>query len=748
MVLAYTRPMRGHCSPGKRSTWAVLLGVWSVANLITSGSLQGQDLTRFSLVTTPAPTPADKKPAKPADSTVIVTAEVPEYKLPDDQRPKLSHIMKEVSGTQITVTKKTTVTKLDQIPTIIDNDQQQAFARSPGILVTEQQTPAQFNFSYRGLGNPQESEYVLVLQDGLPITTDWIGFPTLYYLPLYQSVSEIQVIRGGNSLLYGPEPAPAINFVSRTPVAGQPLSGYTEQVGGGYGLYSTYSMLEGSRGPFDFRLDFGDVTSNGQRGNAGSNLLQTDLTVDYRPDDKQVLSLRLGAYRVTAGDPGRITYQQFEKDDSFSPTPYNHDWVERYSAVLQYTRHFEDGWLLEAKVWDTYQDLDSRTANSLSATGAPPSSTTVQEEEFFNVGGDLRLRKDWGRGNALTFGGVVYHDDAPFRQWASTDLYADRDNHTGTPILDQTRNSNYQAMFAENVFRLPWEIHIVPSVRVDHESVDVGETVRPPFLTRPLINVSADRWVPLWAVGIGNDFGRNNETYFNVSTGWRPLRYFDVASPFANLQPGNAADVTHAITYEGGVHGTPITGFWYDVGLFWIDFDNRIESVAINNLDVINVNTGDTRHRGFEGELSYDFLAYRKNSLHLTAFANLQLLDATFTSSVIPGQVGKTPAFAPGTVLKAGLTFRQDKRFNISLTAVSVSSEYWQDSDAGLPTLPAKIPAYYTVDLAADYNITHNLRLLFGVSNLTNQIYYSRVFQNGIEPAPGINGYAGLALGF
>ena len=719
--------------------------------LVASGSLHSQELTRSSVSGHPDPNTPEPTPTSGASTParVVVTGqEVPEYKLPDEQRPKLSHIMKEVEGTQITVTKKTTVTKLDQVPTIIDNDQQEAFARTPGILVTQQQTPAQFNFSYRGLGNPQESEYVLVLQDGVPITTDWIGFPTLYYLPLYQSISEIQVLRAGNSLLYGPEPAPAINFVSRRPTAGEGLTGYTEQVGGSYGLYSTYNVFEGTRGPWEFRVDFGDVRADNQRDNARSNLLQTDLYICYRPDDKQLTSLTLQAYKVTAGDPGRIAYQQFGQDDTFSPTPYNHDWVDRYSAVLLHTHDLGAGWLLEAKAWFTYQDLDSRAANSLASGGTPPTTTTLQEEEFFNISGDVRLRKNWGRGNAFTIGGVVYHDDAPFRQWSNTDLYASRNDHSGTPILDQARNSNYQALFAENVFRLPWEFHLVPSVRVDHESVDVGETVRPPFLTRPLINVSADKWVPLWAVGLGNDFGHQNETYFNVSTGWRPLRYFDVASPFSNLVAGNTADPSHSITYELGVHGTPIVGLWYDVSLFWIDFDNRIESIAINNVDVTNENTGDTRHRGFEGELSYDYLAYQKNTRHLTAFANVQLLDATFTDSSLAGQVGKTPAFAPHTVVKAGLTFRQDKRFNLSLTAVSVSSEYWQDSDAGLPTLPSKIPAYYTLDLSGDYQITHNLRLLAGVSNLTNQIYYSRVFQNGIEPAPGINGYAGLALGF
>jgi len=101
---------------------------------------------------------------------------------------KLDHIMPEVDGTKVTVTKKTSVTKLDLLPTIVDNNQRGLFAHTPGLFVSEQQTATQFNMSYRGLGNPQEAEYVLVLQDGLPISTDWIGFPTLYYMPLPQSL--------------------------------------------------------------------------------------------------------------------------------------------------------------------------------------------------------------------------------------------------------------------------------------------------------------------------------------------------------------------------------------------------------------------------------------------------------------------------------------------------------------------------------------------------------------------------------
>ena len=110
----------------------------------------------------------------------------------DNTPEKLDHIMPEVAGTKVTVTKKTSITRLDLLPTIVDNNQRQLFSRTPGLFVSEQQTGTQFNLSYRGLGNPQESEYVLVMQDGIPLEADWIGFPTLYAMPFSHSIADIQ----------------------------------------------------------------------------------------------------------------------------------------------------------------------------------------------------------------------------------------------------------------------------------------------------------------------------------------------------------------------------------------------------------------------------------------------------------------------------------------------------------------------------------------------------------------------------
>jgi hypothetical protein len=138
------------------------------------------------------------------------------------------------------------------------------------------------------------------------------------------------------------------------------------------------------------------------------------------------------------------------------------------------------------------------------------------------------------------------------------------------------------------------------------------------------------------------------------------------------------------------VHGTPYKGFWYDIGLFWMSFDNRTETQNIGNTDFIILNTGSSRHRGLEGKLYYDFLApfqhpplpqlqpepgkavVDKDKVTLVPgvlpsdYRPFQFLDAELTESALlqPGTdhtiVGNTPAFAPDIVLKAEFLFKEN----------------------------------------------------------------------------------------
>jgi hypothetical protein len=150
------------------------------------------------------------------------------------------------------------------------------------------------------------------------------------------------------------------------------------------------------------------------------------------------------------------------------------------------------------------------------------------------------------------------------------------------------------------------------------------------------------------------------------------------------------------------------------------------------------------------GVLPSDYRPYK-----LIAFSNVQFLDAEFTESALlqPGTdhtiVGNTPAFAPDFLLKGGISFQRELCFNIALTAVYVSQQFWQDTDIGSPAIPkGKIPAYSVFSLSGEFYLNQYVRLIGGISNLPDAKYYDRVFANGIEPAPRLSGYAGLSLSF
>jgi len=92
---------------------------------------------------------------------------------------------------------------------------------------------------------------------------------------------------------------------------------------------------------------------------------------------------------------------------------------------------------------------------------------------------------------------------------------------------------------------------------------------------------------------------------------------------------------------------------------------------------------------------------------------------------------------------------RKDNCFDITFSAVYVAQQFWQDTNVGNAQIPkAHIPACEVFNLTGDRYLTKSLRLIGGITNLTDAKYYDRVFPNGIEPARRRFGYAGFSLAF
>ena len=74
---------------------------------------------------------AQEAPATPPKPVDLDRIEV-RGQAQDDRRAKLEHIMREVDGPLITVTKKTSITKVPNLPAVVDNSLRNLFAQTPG----------------------------------------------------------------------------------------------------------------------------------------------------------------------------------------------------------------------------------------------------------------------------------------------------------------------------------------------------------------------------------------------------------------------------------------------------------------------------------------------------------------------------------------------------------------------------------------------------------------------------------------
>jgi len=662
-----------------------------------------------------------------------------------NRKTRFEHSLPEVDANRITVTRRTSVEDLSLSPPVIDNSWRELFDRLPSLNLAEQQNPTELNVSYRGIGNPQESEYVLMLEDGLPMEMDFIGFPTIYYQPFSQTVSRIEMIRGGSGLLYGPEAAPVLNFVSQFSKP-QPSELSSEQVLGNQGLYSGFinGIINNSLGEFD--LNAGHRQASGFRDNGDYQVDTANVQWRQAINDRTQIKFIGHLYRTDSGLAGLMSYSQFVANSNQSTTPNDHLWMERDQWIVQIDSQLNDRLHLEQKIYQQYSNLITRSLSYTNFQPAPQSAS-LNIQQFNGEGLDGRAVWRYGHGDALSIGYSYFHSTSPYQINAKSNDSVTPSSYgqSGVTTYQDHRKTDYEAIFAENVFRFK-RFHALVSARIDHEQVSADQTVA----THPTLGeVSRQSTIPLFGLGLGNDFGKGNETYLNISQGFRPIRYLDISSPTSNLSPQNHPEPTHYLNTELGVHGWPKDGLYYDVGLFDVKANNRIESQHLTQTQVIDVNTGNTESYGFESESSVNLsrlFSQSLNALPVEWSQALTLLNARFTESSIAGQIGKTPAYAPKVLLKSSLTVGDPHRLSAKLGFTHLGAQFFQDSNVVAGSTPAKIPAYTVLDLTASGSLNAHWHWELGVTNLSDQVYYSRVFLFGgnLEPAPRRSMYFGI----
>ncbi|MBI4433083.1 MAG: TonB-dependent receptor [Candidatus Omnitrophica bacterium] len=624
----------------------------------------------------------------------------------------------DVRGAKIYSGKKTSVMDLNEAPTIINNNYRQTLVKTPGLLISEESTPL-VSIGYRGL-NPDRAQYMQVLKDGIPIQADLFGYPEAYYTPPLQLVDDIEFVRGGSALLYGPQPGGAINYVTKDPYEG-PFSVFTENVLGSHDFYSTYTGLSGTQGSLghtsylhhrqsqgfrDFNSQF-DVSGGGSK-----------IVIEQDPTAHWTVAFDL--YEETHGEPGGLTRADFDTNSSLSTRLMDHFELNRYYGSLAYEKEVSENTFYEWKLFGgTYDRLSWRQRGGgfgTIATGANAGTNDIQIQEFGTIGTDLRMRKD-----SLTAGLFYYHSDSPRIEKRGTA----GDAEDGAVRKDSDREMNYLSLFVENTFRRG-KLSVTPGIRLENIWQGIRENINLDKTAVGLADESDFDLVPLLGVGVDYDLTPAVEAYGNLSQSYRPKVYADAVPLGTNQVVAGDLQEGDGWQAEAGLRGKLFSRLSWDASIFYMRFTDQTGTVG-NTIQ----NVGDAEYPGAELALEYQM-----GSVNL--FYNATVLAAEFTGGP---NTGKTPQYAPDYLMRAGVEYDHEGRAKVRLGSTFVDGHFGDDSNLD----QRLVPSYKVWDLTAEMKLhKDNVAIFGGINNLFDERYFSRVTAGGIDPADGRNYYGGV----
>lgn len=662
--------------------------------------------------------------------------------------------MPEVVGTNIYAGKKTSVIDFDALPQIQTDNYRQAFAKTPGLLTSELSNSSLLSLSYRGIGDPHESQNLMVLKDGIPFVLDPIGYSTVYFAPPFESLDRLEFVSGGAALLFGAQPCGALNYITHQPDRSRAFAGSTQHILGSDDLYSTFSTIEGGNDQFGYLVNLDHRSGDSFRSrNSDFELNGADIALVYDIDERQRLTASFEMYEADHGEPGGRSVSDFALNPNGNLLNSDRVRLDRVFGSIGYELGDDSAkWI--TRVWasdvvryskrQTVQGFGTVTGNQLD----------INQHSYDTLGLDSRVRVDYDLGgdtSTFTAGLTAMDVRAPIflEQTNAGDLVSDR----GVSLrFDALRKSRYAALFAENLFRFD-RFTVTPALRLEYNEQSMDERVKVDKDGNPAANLLQDdrsEVIPLGGLGATFEITEETELYANTSTAYKPPTYAD-AFPTSGADTVSAnLDAGQVVNTEFGYRGRPTLWSSFDASIFYIDYDNRLGRVGTNIQNV-----GRSVNQGFSlsGEVDFYDLVHGESDLSLIWYSAYQFLDAEFTGGPLSG---RTPQYAPDHMLRTGLIWQKENSWKFAAMLTHLSDHWADDRNTVEVNESREIPAYFVADLSAEAKVwsgnlggaDSELWLLCGVNNALDESYFSRVRSNGIDPANGRNYYVGVRAEF
>ncbi|MEY3747423.1 MAG: hypothetical protein RL194_882 [Pseudomonadota bacterium] len=617
---------------------------------------------------------------------------------------------------------------------------QDALKSVPGVVIREEEGYGFIpNIGMRGL-NPNRSQKLLVLEDGVPIAPGLFLANESYYSPRIERMQSIEVLKGAASLRYGPTTiGGVINYKTKDPEDGVRVTAKAGTHG-----YQLFGFDAGGTSPSNEAVaGISIVTAKGD-GFRDNEFDMTDVVLKggMQLTDNQWISAKFTYYdnEVNTSYVG-LRPNEYRRNPDKNPAPndyfitdrksfdVNHEWEINDSVRLNTLLYWAE---LQRDYWR--RDVASRTADGTTfvACGGANYCMSGRNRNFEMMGIDSRLfitHNTFGIKNETEIG-IRLHSDELRNQTvrSKTNPNARSGDLTG----DETQKADGVALFVQNRFELTDKIAVTPGLRV--ESYDQKRTNEISKVSGKTNNTEV-----MPGVGMTWQIVPEAQLFAGAFRGFSPAM---VATAISSDGVDQQLDAERSTNYEVGVRGS-LQRLSYEATYFRMDFDNQIVNQSLSG-GINQANGGKTLNEGLELGLAYDLTGGWSVDGNAT-----WLPTAEFRNDSL-GPDGNRLPYAPKFTSNLNLNYKIGD-FRTTLGAYYVSEQYVDAANTKAESTDGtkgEIDAYTVFNLSAFYDINKHWSVFGTVRNLADRKYITSRNPDGIFPGAERNAEIGASYKF
>lgn len=623
---------------------------------------------------------------------------------------------------------------------------QDALKSVPGIVVREEEGYGFIpNIGMRGL-NPNRSQKLLVLEDGVPVAPGLFLANESYYSPRIERMQSIEVLKGAAGLRYGPTTiGGVVNYKTKDPEQGAKVTAKIGTHG-----YRSIGLDAGGTAPSGEAIGGISLVKAEGDGFRNNGFDMTDLMVKggMALGENQWVGVKFTRYdnEINTSYVG-LRPNEYKNDPTKNPAPNDYFLTDRNSFDINHEWQINDTVKLKTLLyWSQLtrdywrREVQARSANGTTFVPCDGSAYCMNgnNRTFEMMGLDSRLHVNYdgfGVKNEAEIG-IRLHSDKLNNQKVRSKT--DPNARSGDLTTDDTQEAQGIAFYGQNRFILSERVAITPGLRI--ETYDQSRK-------NELTGLSGESSTTEVMPGIGATWqlAPQAQLFAGAFKGFSPAM---VATAISGAGVDQQLDAERSTNFEIGVRGAS-GRLTYEATAFRMDFANQIiPQSESGGVGATATNAGETLNQGLEGALGYKIGGGWSVDGNAT-----WVPTAKFNSTKIVGGIdrnGNRLPYAPELTANLAVSYATGG-LRTSLGAYHVSSQFVDPENTMAQSADGRrgeIPAYTTLDFNVRYAIDKQLSVFGTVRNLTDKKYIASRNPDGIFPGVERNVEVGASYKF